>query len=265
MKLFDAAREANFIAIQQCLAAGAGVHDINEYGFTALHAAAMALNNYEAEQVIPCLQLLINAGADINAKATDGRSVLYLAAEFAQDKASIEFLVAQGAEANVYDRHGNHIVINACADDVQEYLAAITGFEIPEPETVIADRKLSAAEWKKIKTHLDVAFKELQMQKIIALQDAGETQADGFADCAEIYHRQGGTTSDIEGFCFYTRQDQNRAKRTSKLPLAFIATDEKMENNLLIAKRIRRVFEEHGFIVLWNEDAQTRPEIYLIR
>jgi len=81
--------------------------------------------------------------------------------------------------------------------------------------------KLNAAGWRAAKLHIDRVFEALSQSGLVALQDAGTTQEDGFSDCAEEFRARGGLGAGLRGFCFYTRQDLNRAKRTSQLALAF--------------------------------------------
>ncbi|WP_413753276.1 hypothetical protein NRF20_24445 [Streptomyces sp. R-74717] len=55
----------------------------------------------------------------------------------------------------------------------------------------------------------------------VALVGAGTTQFDGFDDCTEAAYARGGSLAGLVGFCYYTRQDAERARDTGYLSLAF--------------------------------------------
>jgi hypothetical protein len=64
--------------------------------------------------------------------------------------------------------------------------------------------------------------------------------------------------------CFYTRQDLNAAKRSSRLSLAFWGAPEGADADMLRAgRRIVDAFRDAGFEVQWNESASLRPALDL--
>jgi hypothetical protein len=96
-------------------------------------------------------------------------------------------------------------------------------------------------------------FEALTKAGLVTLQDAGQTQSDGFSDCSEAFHERGGKAAGVHGFCFYTRQDLNRAKSTSQLSLAFWGAPKGADADM---KRVGELVVEHfrkaGFEVRWN-------------
>jgi hypothetical protein len=262
--LFEAARKCDAIMIKS-LIGNTDLSITNEYGFNALQCAAMGSNSCNDEsEIIETLRVLIEAGSPLEAKSTDGRTALFLLAEFSPFVAPVQFLIDAGANPNVSDLHGNHITQNAMMEEVQELLSNITGVELPpeaepEPEPV----KMSAKALNKAKTAIDEVFEELNRMSIIALADAGYTQSDAFADCSEIYHKLV-NKDDNRGFCFYTLQDLNRAKQSSQLYLGIWgAPDGKDEDMIAVSKLVISVFEKHNFETSWNASAATRPCVLL--
>ncbi|MGH8816764.1 MAG: DUF6891 domain-containing protein, partial [Achromobacter pestifer] len=147
---------------------------------------------------------------------------------------------------------------------VQALLSALTGvaLEVPEPEPDPV--KLSAAQWRAAQVRLDVLFASWTEAGLVALQDAGTTQSDGFSDCAEIFHERGGATAGLHGFCFYTRQDRNRAKKEGRLDLAFWGAPEGADADMLrVGELIVRTAEATGLPVAWNGSSARRPTLVL--
>ena len=71
---------------------------------------------------------------------------------------------------------------------------------------------------------LDEAFEAINTRGIIAIQNAGYTQSDGYHDFREAYARHP-KKSEVLGYCFYHGQDLERAVRGGGLYLAFGPTD----------------------------------------
>ena len=264
-KIFEAAREADVQTVRACIEAGADMAAVNKQGFTALQCAAMGSNQTEVEPNLAVLRLLLEAGSPLEYTGTDGRTTLYLAAEFAPTTDAVQLLLDAGANADVSDSHGNHVTVNAMMEEVVELLARVTGKPIPEapppePEPV----KMTTAQWRAAKAKIDEVFDALTKAGLVALQDAGQTQSDGFSDCAEVFHERGGEAAGVHGFCFYTRQDLNRAKRTSQLSLAFWGAPKGADADMLrVGELIVEHFRTAGFEVRWNGAASMRPEVDL--
>jgi hypothetical protein len=260
--IFEAARAGDEKRVKICLEEGVDLVAKNEYGFTALHCAAMGCNAADGISALVVINLLLNAGSLVNATSNDGRTALYLAAEFSPTIEPLKVLIDAGAEADIRDAHGNHIVTNAMTEEVQEFLSRLTGHPIPQPPLQLESVKLSIGEWRSAKVQLDKVFDALTQEGLIVMQDAGTTQEDGFSDCAEEFGSR--AAANLSGFCFYTRQDLNRAKRTSQLPLAFWGAPEGAPQAMLhVSRQIVFAFRQNGFLVDWSGSPSMRPIIYL--
>lgn len=263
--IFAAARAGDVKTVRACLAAGADPTSLNEYGFTALQCAAMGANQTEAAKILAVLKELLEAGSPLEAAGSDGRTALYLAAEFSPTVDAVQLLLDAGAQADIYDQHGSHIITNAMTPEVQALLSHVTGIPVPSaaaapPEPI----KMKLGEWRAAKRRIDAAFDALSKRGLVALQDAGYTQSDGFSDCAEVFHESGGQDAGLHGFCFYTRQDLNRAKRTGQLTLAFWgAPDGQPKDMERVGELIVEAFRSDGFEVEWDGSGGTRPTVNL--
>lgn len=264
--IFEAAREGDVETLKNILATGPDLAAKNDYGFTALHCAAMGCNSFDKETGLQVLQLLLDAGSPLESIGGGERTPLYLLAEFTPYIEHVQLLLDAGANPDVRSEHGVHVVINAMADEVQQLLSERTGFPVPPPEPPAPPAvKMNAAAWKKAKAELDVVFDQLAAAGLIVLQHAGTTQSDGFSDCAEVFHSR--TDQDaIIGFCFYTGQDLSRAKRSSELPLAIWGAPEgEAAATEKTGKLVVDAFTAAGFEVYWNGSAGMRPSVYLHR
>lgn len=264
MDMFEAARKGNLEGVNACLEAGADPAGVNDYGFTALHCAAAGLNSADESQVMEVMQLLLDKGCPLELASSDGRTALYLAAEFALGTAGVQLLLDAGAKADIFSAHGIHIVVNAMVPEVQALLSKTTGYPVPPPRIERPSVKLSASDWRAFKSRLDEVFSELEGSGLVAMQDVGTTQEDGFSDCAELYTERGGNAAGMHGFCFYSRQDLNRAKRSSHLPLSFWGAPEGANEDMRrVGELIVGSLRKAGFIVDWNGSGAQRPVLYL--
>ncbi|MDF7801061.1 hypothetical protein P4C99_16410 [Pontiellaceae bacterium B1224] len=100
---------------------------------------------------------------------------------------------------------------------------------------------------------LDSVFDRLNSQNIIALQNAGYTQSDGYSDITEAFH-DSVTKSEIQGYCFYHGQDLERAVRGEGLTLSFGPIDPNREelDGPIVGTIIVQELEKEGFIVKWD-------------
>jgi uncharacterized protein DUF6891 len=100
---------------------------------------------------------------------------------------------------------------------------------------------------------LDDVFAALNARGIIALQNAGHTQSDGYDDVRQSYDERLDRDTVI-GYCFYHWQDLDRAVHGAGLYLAFGPLDAKKEETE--GPRIGAVIVEElaraGFAASWN-------------
>ena len=263
--VFEAARKGDVATVKHCVAAGIEINASNDYHFTALHCAAMGANTANEENIIEIIQILIKAGSHLEQMGGGGRTALYLAAEFSKSVAPVQALLNAGAQANIFNEHGNHIVINAMMPNVQILLSQITGVPVPPPKIEIPAIKMTSVQWSAAKRRIDAIFDALTQAGLVTMQDAGTTQEDGFSDCAEQFEARGGANVGLHGFCFYSRQDLNRAKRTSQLAPAFWGSPDGAPKNMeRVGKLIVDSFKNAGFTVDWNGSGNMRPTVFLL-
>lgn len=262
--LCAAALAGDVAAVQAALAAGADVAAENAHGFTALECAARATNDTPAAQHLQVLRLLIDAGSPLEHRGGGGRTALYLAAEFSLESAPVQMLLDAGATPAVRDDGGNHIVVNAMMPEVQALLSAVTGYPIPVEVEPRPPQKMRAADWRAAHAKIAAVFAGLEAEGIVTAQEAGLTQEDGFADTAEQFIARGGREAGLVGLCFYTRQDLNRAKRSSDLALGFWAAPEGASAAMeAVGRTIVDAFRAAGLTVEWSGSASSRPTVDL--
>jgi len=262
--IFDACREGNLEFVKNKLSQDVDLSEINDYGLTALHCAAIGSDGTDPKINLEILKLLIEAGSKIEMKTSDGRTALYLLAEFSPSIISVQYLIDAGANVNTTDAHGNTIVENAMVPEVQELLSQLINVAVPkETEPEFESIKMKSKNWKNAKSDLDLVFEKLTTLGLIALQDAGYTQSDGFSDCSESFYKNPQKDT-IKGFCFYTRQDLERAKETSTLMLGYWgAPDGEDKSTESIGNLIIETFKQANFNVQWSGKASDRPYVLL--
>ncbi|MFG2220771.1 ankyrin repeat domain-containing protein [Streptomyces sp. NPDC048685] len=265
MDAFEAAHNGDLAAVRAALDAGSDAGAVDEQGWSLLHRAAMGA---EADPVraAAVLAALLDAGAPVEHPGGDGRTALYLAAEFSQSPEAVELLIARGAELDITDGHGNHITVNAWVPEVAALLAAAAGIEPPTPdeEAPAPERKLSRAQWREARKRIGKVLDGLDAAGFVALADAGTTQSDGFDDCSEAAERRGHGPDGLVGFCYYTRQDAERARASGRLFLAFWgAPDGSTRKMKQAGELVAAAFREAGFRVDWDGTGDRRPSVHL--
>jgi hypothetical protein len=99
---------------------------------------------------------------------------------------------------------------------------------------------------------LTAAFARLNAGGIIALECAGFTLSDGYADCGEAYHQHPDPAS-VRGYCFFHYQDVERALAGDGLALAFGPLDPEEEaEGIAVGEAVRDELERAGFGVTWD-------------
>jgi ankyrin repeat protein len=106
LALMDAARGGDIQAVKHHLAAGVDVNVIYK-GQTPLHLAATFRTPSIGNQRKEIVELLIAAGADVNAKDEGGQTPLHKAASGGH-KEIVELLIAKGADVNAKISDGFH-------------------------------------------------------------------------------------------------------------------------------------------------------------
>lgn len=100
---------------------------------------------------------------------------------------------------------------------------------------------------------IDKAFAAINKRGVIALQNAGDSQSDGYDDFRESYENHS-NKSDVIGYCFYHGQDLERAVRGGGLFFAFGPTDSASEETegVRIGNLVREELERAGLKVDWD-------------
>jgi hypothetical protein len=263
--IFQVALLGDVQAVQDHLGAGVDLSAVDPHGFTALHSAAIGADTTPKAQNLAVLDLLVRAGSPLEQRSKDGRTALFLAAEFAPSTDAVQLLLDAGAQPDIATDTGLHVLDNARTSAVAQLLSQVTGRPIPQPAAPEPDPgRMRAAQWRAANTRIAAVFEALTDAGIVALPDIETSQEDGFAACAEVYRTGGGTAAGLHGFCYYTRQDTKRAKRTGRLPLAFWgAPDGGPVDMERVGKLIVRAFRDHGFSLNWNGSGGTRPIVDL--
>jgi hypothetical protein len=106
---------------------------------------------------------------------------------------------------------------------------------------------------------LDAAFAAMRAAGVVALQNAGFTQSDGYDDVRDVVR----LTTDparLVGYCFYHGQDLERAVEGRDLYLAFGPLDPKLEQSagLAVGHTIVAALEAQGLSVAWDGTFEQR-------
>jgi hypothetical protein len=109
---------------------------------------------------------------------------------------------------------------------------------------------------------LDGVFATLNARGIIALQNAGYTQSDGYDDIRESY-REHPDRDAVIGYCFYHGQDMERAVQGEGLYLAFGPMDAQKEETEgpRIGAMIVEELTQAGLAVKWSGTVGQRISI----
>ncbi len=100
---------------------------------------------------------------------------------------------------------------------------------------------------------LDRVFEALNNRGVVAIQNAGYTQSDGYDDCSEAFQSVSNPAK-ILGYCFYHGQDLERAVAGDGLYLAFGPVDPADEETKgpQVGRIVVEELEWVGFRVTWD-------------
>jgi hypothetical protein len=105
---------------------------------------------------------------------------------------------------------------------------------------------------------LDRAFERLDATGICAIQNAGYTMSEGYAEVAEAIASRGRTYT---GYVFFHGQDVERAVDGHGLTLAFGDVSDDTSKTVAVGKRVAAALAEAGFKTDWDGTADTRINI----
>jgi hypothetical protein len=108
---------------------------------------------------------------------------------------------------------------------------------------------------------LDRAFAALRARGILAIHDAGMTPSEGIEEMSSQYSAAGGAASGIVGYCFYDRQEMERALKYHKFYVDYgdIGGDDR--RGVEVGKRIRRELETAELQVTWTGSIRDRLKL----
>lgn len=264
---FDAIERYDAAAVTRALADGVDPAATDGFGFTALHRAAMSVDRDPA-RATAVIEALVAAGAPLEHPGPDGRTPLYLAAELASDPAGARALADAGADPDVRDGFGNHVLENTWSDEVRVWLAERIGVEASAPSVPPAapDARLGRSGWREASGRIDLVFATLDAEGIVCGAAVGETQDDALADLAEVADARAAAGHPVVGVAYFTRADRARAKRSSVLPIGFGAVDGDPDASVReVGRSVAGAFEAAGFHVVWSGEPGDRVVLELGR
>ncbi|MDO4433897.1 MAG: ankyrin repeat domain-containing protein [Alysiella sp.] len=258
MDIGTAARQSDLATVKQILAdCPEAIFSVNSVGFNALHQALIADNcgNVNAELV----RFLVEAGCPINQLSQDGRTPLWIAAEFCPDVEVVQYLIEQGADLSLLIRNGCHIVdaIDNLSEQkvVQRLLSQLTQHPIPTPPPPpkYPDVRADTAIWRKTTAAIKKAFLQLEKShNMIALPNASYTVDECVVECVDKRTSMA-NSSEFDAYCFYTEPNKDRARESGTLYLHYGLFDAENETRLIqIAENIIATMQEHGFETEWS-------------
>lgn len=109
---------------------------------------------------------------------------------------------------------------------------------------------------------LDSAFAALNSRGVIAIQNAGYTQSDGYDDVSQAFSEHSNPDS-VLGYCFYHGQDLQRTIDGGGLFFAFGPVDpaEEQTKGVEVGNVVREELERAGLVVDWNGEFDKRLSV----
>ena len=177
--LHCAAEAGETAAIEALLAAGLGVDSRDQHGRTALHCAT-------ASGHVNAMQLLLNKGADINATGNRAYRPLQMAVVLQFPIHMVQMLIANGADTELFDKHGLTVLHQACAMGAEEVVSLLLkhGVDVDRRNT----HGCAALHWAASKGHVEILVILLENGAYIDAQtNAGATPLSFAAERGRIY------------------------------------------------------------------------------
>lgn len=257
-----AAEQADIKQIAACLEAGDDPNQLNPYGFNSLQLVATSEVS-SADRVVQAMKLLVEAGVELEMASRDGRTALYLAAEFCTSTKPIEYLLKCGADPKAYDG-GATIVQNSRLKKVQQLLSKVLKQSMRVKEPKLKERRLPTAEWRVVRKRLKLAFESLNQLGLVAIQGVGQNQDEGSEVCAQEFLDRGGRKAGLTGICFSSNSDESHARKTGQLYLGFWgAPSGAVKDTIRIGKLVVAEMQKQGLVVKWDGSASERPLVLL--
>jgi hypothetical protein len=109
---------------------------------------------------------------------------------------------------------------------------------------------------------LDDAFRLMNQRGVVAIQNAGYTQSDGFEDVGEAYSQHSNKES-VLGYCFYHGQDLERAVNGEGLYFAFgpVNPEDERTVGVDVGNIVRESLENSGLLVEWDGTFENRLRV----
>lgn len=131
-------------------------------------------------------------------------------------------------------------------------------------DELVQQHQRDKATWEHVTDNdkLTSAFKELNQLGIIALENAGYTQSDGYDDVLSIVKRSSNPSKYL-GYCFYHSQDMDRGIQGLGLYLGFGSIDPQKEETvgIEVGQKIVETLHKHGLKTQWNGTFNQRIQI----
>lgn len=129
---------------------------------------------------------------------------------------------------------------------------------------LVASHEKDKQTWEAVTDNdrLTQAFAELNQNGIVALENAGFTQSDGYEDIFSFL-KKAKNPEKYSGYCFYHSQDMDRGIRGLGIYLGFGSIDPKKEETvgIEVGQKIVQTLQKHGLKTQWDGTFDQRIQI----
>lgn len=268
MDITTAARQSDLAAVKTILAdCPEAIFQVNSNGFNALHEALAAdsCGHVNGELV----RFLVDSGCPINQLSQDGRTPLWIAAEFCPDVEIVRYLIEHGADLSLLVINHCHVVdvIDGLSEQkaVQKLLSELTQHPIPTPPPPpkYPDCRAETPIWRKTTAAIKKAFLQLEKNHIIGMPNASYTVGECVAECVDKRATMTNPSA-FEAYCFYTETNKELARESGRLYLHYGLFDVENETRLRqIAENIIAIMQQQGFETEWQGQTKDCITIWL--